>query len=37
MLRAETLKDLFEIIDAVDEPLMREQTKLSEDDILTCS
>lgn len=37
MLRAETLKDLFEIIDAVDEPSIREQTKLSEEDIITCS
>ncbi len=36
MLRAETLHDLFAIIDGVEEPLVRENEKPSEDDIITC-
>ena len=36
MLRAETLHDLFGIIDGVEEPLVRENEKPSEDDIITC-
>jgi len=37
MLRAETLNDLFRIIDAVDEPLLRDNFKVLDDDLLTCS
>lgn len=36
MLRAETLHDLFGIIDGVEEPLVRENEKPSEEDIITC-